>query len=59
MFWSRPIKHARLLVRHAEKLARYRRDVLNESTLADIRQQIQALENAIRQRDLAAVCFDW
>jgi signal peptidase I len=55
MFRSRSIKHARLLVRHAEKLVRYRRDVLSETTLAEIRQQIQALENAIRQRDLPAV----
>ena len=55
MFRSRSIKHAQLLIRHAEKLVRYRRDVLNETTLAEIRQQIQALENAIRQRDLAAV----
>ena len=55
MLWSRSIKHARLLVRHAEKLVRYRSDVLSETTLAEIRQQIRALENAIRQRDLAAV----
>src|SRR5437764_11955788 len=55
MFRSRSIKHARLLVRHAEKLVRYRCDVLSESTLAEIRQEIQALENAIRQRDLLAV----
>src|SRR5438093_5623668 len=55
MFRSRSIKHARLLVRHAEKLVRYRCDILSESTLAEIRQQIEALENAIRQRDLLAV----
>src|ERR1041384_4910803 len=55
MFWSRSIKHARLLVRHAEKLVRYRCDVLSETTLAEIRQQIRALENAIRQRDQPAV----
>src|SRR5205814_2451779 len=55
MFRSRSIRHARLLVRHAEKLVRYRCDVLSESTLAEIRQEIQALENAIRQRDLLAV----
>src|SRR5438270_12086727 len=55
MFRSRSLKHARLLVRHAEKLLRYRCDVLSETTLAEIRQQIQALENAIRQRDLPAV----
>src|SRR5438105_6889730 len=55
MFRSRSLKHARLLVRHAEKLLRYRCDVLSETTLAEIRQQIGALEHAIRQRDLPAV----
>ncbi len=55
MFRSRSIKHARLLVRHAEKLMRYRCDVLSETTLAEIRQQIQALENTIKKRDLPAV----
>ena len=55
MFGSRSIKHARLLIRHAEKLMRYRRDVLSETTLADIRHQIEALERAIRERDLPAV----
>src|SRR2546423_5999442 len=55
MLWSRSIKHARLLVRHAEKLVRYRCDVLSETTLAEIRRQIGALEHAIRQRDLPAV----
>src|SRR5205823_8563071 len=55
MFRSRSIIHARLLVRHAEKLLRYRCDVLSETTLVEIRQQIQALENAIMQRYLPAV----
>src|SRR5438046_5276595 len=55
MFRSRSVKHARLLVRHAEKLIRYRRDVLSEAILADIRRQIEAVERAIKGRDLAAV----
>src|SRR5438046_10564675 len=55
MFRSRSVKHARLLVRHAEKLIRYRRDVLSEAILADIRRQIEAVERAIKKRDLAAV----
>src|SRR3954468_15072027 len=55
MFRSRSVKHARLLVRHAEKLIRYRRDVLSEASLADIRRQIEAVERAIKGRDLAAV----
>src|SRR5947208_2133983 len=55
MFRSRSIKHARLLIRHAEKLMRYRCDVLSETALAEIRQQIEALERAIKERDLPAV----
>jgi len=55
MFRSRSIKHARLLIRHAEKLMRYRCDVLSETTLADIRRQIEALERAITERDLPTV----
>src|SRR5438128_11063386 len=55
MFRSRSIKHARLLIRHAEKLIRYRCDVLSETALADIRTQIEALERAIKERDLPAV----
>src|SRR5205085_403272 len=55
MFRSRCIKHARLLIRHAEKLMRYRCDVLSETALAEIRQQIEALERAIKGRDLPAV----
>src|SRR5437868_1834065 len=55
MFRSRSIKHARLLIRHAEKLIRYRCDVLTETTLADIRHQIEAVERSIKQRDLPGV----
>src|SRR5438128_11189714 len=55
MFRSRSIKHARLLIRHAEKLIRYRCDVLSETALADIRHQIDALERSIKERDLPGV----
>ena len=55
MFRSRSIKHARLLIRHAEKLMRYRRDVLSETALADIHHQIEALERAIKERNLPDV----
>src|SRR5438094_1420959 len=55
MFRSRSIKHARLLIRHAEKLMRYRCDVLSETALADIRHQIEALERSIKERDLPGV----
>src|SRR5437868_6514071 len=55
MFRSRSVKHARLLIRHAEKLIRYRCDVLSETALADIRHQIEALERSIKERDLPEV----
>src|SRR5947208_15661885 len=55
MFRSRSIKHARLLIRHAEKLMRYRCDVLTETALADIGHQIEAVERSIKERDLPGV----
>ncbi len=55
MFQPRAIKHARLLIRHAEKLMRYRQDVLAEATLADLRKQIETLERAIKERNLPMV----
>jgi len=55
MFRSRSIKHARLLIRHAEKLIRYRCDVLSGAALADLRRQIETLERSIKERDLPGV----
>jgi hypothetical protein len=55
MFRSRSVKHARLLIRHAEKLIRYRCDVLSETAFADIRHHIEALEGSIKDRDLPKV----
>src|SRR2546423_3615518 len=55
MFRSRSIKHARLLIRHAEKLVRYRRDVLAEPNLVGIRAQIEVLEGAIKERNFPQV----
>ena len=43
MFTKKYIKHGYLLIRHAEKLLRYRRDVLSESTMGDFKLQIEAL----------------
>src|SRR5881227_3193369 len=55
MFRSRSIKHARLLIRHAEKLIRYRCDVLSHAALADLRRQIETLERSIKERNLPGV----
>ncbi len=54
MFEPRYIKHSHLLVRHAEKLIRYRRDRLNEATIAELRAQIDKLRAAMKRRDQRA-----
>ena len=55
MFTKSYIKHGRLLVRHAEKLLRYRRDVLSESTIADLKMQIEGVRKGLKNRDEKAV----
>jgi signal peptidase I len=51
MFEAREIKHSRLLLRHAEKMRRYRYDVFTESTLAEFDRHIAELKAALRSRD--------
>src|ERR1700719_972374 len=51
MFTKKYIKHGHLLIRHAEKLLRYRRDVLSESTMGDFKLQIEALRQSLKERD--------
>lgn len=51
MFTPRYIKHARILIRHAEKLLRYRKDLLSEVTIADLKTHIKELKKALRARD--------
>ena len=55
MFTPGYIKHGRLLIRHAEKLVRYRKDVLSEATLSALKTQIKKLQKALRDRDEKAV----
>jgi signal peptidase I len=55
MFQPRYVKHAHLLLRHAEKVRRYRLDVMSESALADLDRQIEELRGATRARDRRAV----
>ncbi|MDP9254132.1 MAG: S26 family signal peptidase, partial [Verrucomicrobiota bacterium] len=55
MFTPAYIKHGRLLVRHAEKLRRYRRDVLSEATVSDLETQTEKVKKAIHDRDETAV----
>ncbi len=51
MFTRKYVKHGQILIRHAEKLLRYRRDVLSESTMGDFRLQIEALRQSLKDRD--------
>jgi signal peptidase I len=51
MFTPRYIKHGRLLIRHAEKLVRYRKDVLDEATISEFKTQIKKLQKALKIRD--------
>ncbi|HEY5035806.1 MAG TPA: signal peptidase I [Chthoniobacterales bacterium] len=54
MFEPRYVKHSQLLVRHAEKLIRYRCDILSETTLAELRTQIAKVRAAMKARDRQA-----
>ncbi len=54
MFEPRYIKHSHLLLRHAEKLIRYRRDRLSASALAELRTQMEKVRVAMKARDKAA-----
>jgi signal peptidase I len=55
MFTPSYIKHGRLLIRHAEKLFRYRKDVLSDSTISDLKTQIEKVRKAVKDRDPKAV----
>lgn len=58
MFTKPYIKHGRLLVRHAEKLLRYRSDVLSEATIADLKTQTEQVRQALRDKDEKAVAAE-
>lgn len=55
MFQRRYIKHAHLLLRHAEKVRRYRLDVMGENERTDLESSIEGLRKATRARDERAV----
>lgn len=50
MFTPRYVKHSKLLLRHAQKYLRYKRDVLQESQRAEIVEHIGALDRALREK---------
>jgi signal peptidase I len=51
MFTPRHVKHSKLLVRHAEKYLRYKKDVLADADRDEIRSHITALETALREKN--------
>ena len=53
MFTKKYVKHGQILIRHAEKLVRYRRDVLSEGTLGEFKLQIDAVRKSLKDRDEA------
>jgi len=55
MFTPGYIKHGRLLVRHSEKLIRYRKDLLSEANISELKTQIGKLKKALDDRDKNAV----
>lgn len=51
MFGARDFKHGRLLLRHAEKFLRYKRDVLEERTRQEVSGEVGELRAALGARD--------
>ena len=51
MFQSREIKHTRLLLRHAEKFLRYKKDVLDANTRDSLTTDMNELATALAARD--------
>src|SRR5437763_10532455 len=51
MFASRYVKHSKLLLRHAQKYLRYKRDIIDTETYDLIGADIRRLHAALRQRD--------
>ena len=50
MFQSREIKHSRLLLRHAEKFLRYKKDVLDANTHDSLTTDMNELRTALAAR---------
>src|SRR5437588_10914600 len=51
MFAPRYFKHSKLLLRHAQKYLRYKRDILDAETYDIVAGDIRRLDAALRQRD--------
>jgi signal peptidase I len=55
MFTSRYIKHSKLLVRHAQKFLRYKRDMMDGETYDIVAGDIRRLRAALKQRNRAQI----
>ncbi len=55
MFSSRHVKQSKLLLRHAQKYLRYKRDVLSEADRAEIEAKITALDAALRSKNAETI----
>jgi signal peptidase I len=51
MFTPRYVKQGRLLIRHAEKLVRYRKDIFGTEITAEFKAQIEKVRKAMKIRD--------
>src|SRR5437868_5069362 len=51
MFSSRIVKHSKLLLRHAQKFLRYKRDILAENDREEVAAGMRRLQASLRQRD--------
>jgi signal peptidase I len=55
MFTPRYVKHSKLLLRHAQKYLRYKRDILPEAERAAVAARIGALDSALRAKKADAI----
>ncbi|HEV3409145.1 MAG TPA: signal peptidase I [Chthoniobacterales bacterium] len=55
MFTPRYVKHSKLLLRHAQKYLRYKRDILKDEEQAQVAAGIKALDGALRARNRDAI----
>jgi len=51
MFTPRYIKHSKLLVRHAQKYLRYKKDIISDAVRDEVDAGTRRLQAALRQRD--------
>src|SRR3954447_9558075 len=51
MFTPRYVKHSKLLLKHAQKYLRYKKDVLSDAQRADVQGHIDSLGVALKGRD--------